>query len=91
MALRNPAVQNHQVPNQIRTDGQSIETSNEMTTVTDPFLGQTNSNDPHARQESADSGLGKGENSFHFITPHPFISFSSSVLGTGGGNQLVTV
>ena len=67
MALRNPAVPNHQVPNQIRTDGQSIETSNELTTVTDPFLGQTNSNDLHARQESADSGLGKGENSFHLI------------------------
>ncbi|XP_076435614.1 transcriptional coactivator YAP1-like [Babylonia areolata] len=34
------------------------ETSTEMTTVADPFLGQTVSNTDHARQESADSGLG---------------------------------
>ena len=80
MALRNPAVQNHQIPNQIRTDGQSIETSSEMTTVTDPFLGQTNSNDLHARQESADSGVGKGEESFHYTCCHPRIIMSLLVL-----------
>ena len=79
MALRNPAVQNHQIPNQIRKDGQSIETLSEMTTVTDPFLGQPNSNDLHARQESADSGVGKGEESFHYTGYHPRIIMSLSV------------
>ena len=68
LALRNPAVQNHQLPNQIRTDGQSIETSSEMTTATDPFLGQNHTNDLHTRQESADSGLGKQTHCFTIFT-----------------------
>jgi len=35
-----------------------ISQANEMTSVTDPFLGQTNSSD-HSRQESTDSGVGR--------------------------------
>ena len=38
-----------------------ISQANELTTVTDPFLGQTNSSD-HSRQESGDSGVGKNIN-----------------------------
>lgn len=33
--------------------------SSEMTSATDPFLGQSTNPDNHARQESADSGLGE--------------------------------
>ena len=36
-----------------------IAQTNEMTSVTDPFLGHTNQADLHSRQESSDSGLGK--------------------------------
>lgn len=35
----------------------AISQANEMTSVTDPFLGQTNTSD-HTRQESTDSGVG---------------------------------
>lgn len=89
MALRNPAVQNHQIPNQIRTDGQSIETSSEMTTVTDPFLGQTNSNDLHARQESADSGVGGMGSGTNFLsrTPEEFLGNVDMDTQDGGHRQ----
>ena len=36
--------------------------SNEMTSITDPFLGQSSNTDLHSRQESADSGLGRMTN-----------------------------
>lgn len=76
LALRNPAVPNHQqLPNQIRTEGQNIETSSEMTTATDPFLGQNHNNDLHSRQESADSGLGGMGSGTNFLsrTPEEFL------------------
>lgn len=75
LALRNPAVSNHPLPNQIRADGQNMDISSQMTTETDPCLGQSNSNDLHARQESADSGLGGMGTGTNFLsrTPEEFL------------------
>lgn len=89
IALRNPAVPNQPLPNQIRADGQSIETSSEMTTVTDPFLGQNNSNDLHARQESADSGLGGMGSGTNFLsrTPEEFLGNVSDMDTQDGGHR----
>ena len=38
---------------------EAADQATEMTTVSDPFLGQTGSSTDHSRQESADSGLGE--------------------------------
>lgn len=43
---------------QLGAGGETTDTTADLTTVTDPFLGQTGSTDHHSRQESADSGLG---------------------------------
>ncbi|KAL3848233.1 hypothetical protein ACJMK2_019104 [Sinanodonta woodiana] len=54
----------------------SISRANEMTSITDPFLGQSNSSD-HTRQESGDSGvggMGSGTNYSLPRTPEDFLS-----------------
>ena len=54
---------------------EAVDQATEMTTVTDPFLGQTGSSTDHSRQESADSGLGESDSLHQSI---------DSVAGTSG-------
>ncbi|XP_076453927.1 transcriptional coactivator YAP1-like isoform X2 [Babylonia areolata] len=54
---------------------EAVDQATEMTTVADPFLGQTGSNTDHSRQESADSGLGGMGTSYNLPrTPEDFLS-----------------
>lgn len=53
---------------------EAVDQATEMTTVTDPFLGQTGSSTDHSRQESADSGLGGMGTSYNLPkTPEDFL------------------
>ncbi|KAK7089940.1 transcriptional coactivator YAP1-like [Littorina saxatilis] len=58
--------------------GEAADQATEMTTVADPFLGQTGSSTDHSRQESADSGLGESHGgmgtNYAIRTPEDFLS-----------------
>ncbi|XP_060085990.1 transcriptional coactivator YAP1-like isoform X3 [Ylistrum balloti] len=67
----------------------NISQANEMTSVTDPFLGQTNSSD-HSRQESTDSGvggMGTGTNYSMPRTPEDFLSNVDEMDTQEGGHR----
>lgn len=65
------------------------ETTAEMTTVADPFLGQTGSNTDHSRQESADSGLGMGSGYSLSRTTDDFLTNLDDMdIQEGGGAKL---
>ena len=66
------------------TPEHTISQSSEMTSVADPFFGQTHTSDHHSRQESGDSGLGESSEQnffFFFVFPLHFgvFFFSGSV------------
>lgn len=63
--------------------------NNELTTITDPFLGQNTSTDLHARQGSTDSGLGGmgSGTSFMSRTPEEFLSNVSEMDGQDAGHR----
>lgn len=66
-----------------------IDVSKELTTITDPFLGQTTVSDLHARQGSTDSGLGGMGSGSSFMpkTPEEFLSNVSEMEAQDGGHR----
>ncbi|XP_046369213.1 transcriptional coactivator YAP1-like isoform X1 [Haliotis rufescens] len=79
----NPEAQQQQ--QQIQSQTPKLVQANEMTSVTDPFLGQTGTSDLHSRQESADSGLGgMGTNYSLPRTPEDFLSMEDMDTQDGG-------
>ncbi|XP_064614999.1 transcriptional coactivator YAP1-like isoform X2 [Liolophura sinensis] len=61
--------------------------SSEMTSATDPFLGQSTNPDNHARQESADSGLGGMGTSYSLPrTPEDFLRNVDEMDTSDGGH-----
>lgn len=68
---------------------EAVDTTTEMTTVADPFLGQTGSSDLHSRQESADSGLGGMGTSYNLPrTPEDFLSNMEEMDIQDGGPKM---
>uniref|UniRef100_A0A0B6YR91 WW domain-containing protein n=1 Tax=Arion vulgaris TaxID=1028688 RepID=A0A0B6YR91_9EUPU len=66
----------------------AISQSSEITSITDPFFGQTGTSDHHSRQESADSGLGgMGTNYSLPRTPDFLGNMEDMDTQDGGGNQ----
>lgn len=67
-----------------------IDVSKELTNITDPFLGQTNASDLHARQGSTDSGLGGMGSGSTFLskTPEEFLSNVSEMEAQDGGPRV---
>ncbi|XP_060563354.1 transcriptional coactivator YAP1-A-like isoform X2 [Ruditapes philippinarum] len=61
----------------------------ELTTITDPFLGQSNATDLHARQGSTDSGLGGMGSGTSFVprTPEEFLSNVGEMDAQDGGHR----
>ena len=58
------------------TPEHTISQSSEMTSVADPFFGQTHTSDHHSRQESGDSGLGESsEQTFLWFLYRKFFSY----------------
>ncbi|CAL1541382.1 unnamed protein product [Lymnaea stagnalis] len=70
-------------------DISTISQSSEMTTVTDPFFGQTGTSDHHSRQESGDSGLGGMGTSYSLPrTPDDFLGNMEDMDTQDGGPKL---
>ncbi|KAH3806728.1 hypothetical protein DPMN_135052 [Dreissena polymorpha] len=67
---------------------QTVDPVSELTQIGDPFLGQ-NTNDPHVRQGSTDSGLGGmgSGSSFMSRTPEEFLSNVSEMDASQDGHR----
>ncbi|XP_025079640.1 transcriptional coactivator YAP1-A-like isoform X3 [Pomacea canaliculata] len=73
---------------QLGAGGETTDTTADLTTVTDPFLGQTGSTDHHSRQESADSGLGGMGTGYNLPrTPEDFLSNMEEMDIPDGGHK----
>lgn len=65
-----------------------IAQTNEMTSVTDPFLGHTSQADLHSRQESSDSGLGGMGTNYSLKSSEDFLSNVDEMDTQDGGHKM---
>lgn len=90
MILRAQMQQQQIHDNPPTSQGIVISQSMEMTTVADPFLGQSNVSANHIKQESSDSGVGgMGTGTPYGLsrTPEDFLSNVSEMEQDGGGHR----
>ncbi|XP_056005962.1 transcriptional coactivator YAP1-A-like isoform X3 [Ostrea edulis] len=91
MMLRAHMQQQQQIhENPPSSQGIVISQALEMTTVADPFLGQSNATTNHIKQESSDSGVGgMGTGTPYGLsrTPEDFLSNVSEMEQDGGGHR----
>ncbi|XP_061171583.1 transcriptional coactivator YAP1-A-like isoform X1 [Saccostrea echinata] len=90
MMLKAQMQQQQVYENPPNSQGIVISQALEMTTVTDPFLGQSNVTANHIKQESSDSGVGgMGTGTPYSLsrTPEDFLSNVSEMEQDGGGHR----